>query len=125
MASSKVTTVIVNRSGQALILRVGNQNCFAKLATIAAGGEHKVEIDVNWTYQEFSLEPVKAGLLKKIVVNSDDCCDFKRITVTESEGKLQVDKVPRGQFSTHAPPLFNTWRTFFTLPKWIKWRFWL
>ncbi|KAG0587364.1 hypothetical protein KC19_2G159200 [Ceratodon purpureus] len=125
MASSKVTTVIVNRSGQALILRVGNQNCFAKLATIAAGGEHKVEIDVNWTYQEFSLEPVKAGLLKKIVVNSDDCCDFKRLTVTESEGKLQVDKVPRGQFSTHAPPLFHTWRTFFTLPKWIKWRFWL
>lgn len=126
MASTKVTTVIVNRASEALVLKVGNQNCFAKLATIRAGGEHKVEIDVNWTYQEFSLEPVKAGTgsLEKIVVSSDDCCDFERISVTESGGRLHVGKVARGQSHTGTVSFISNWRTYFTSPK-FKWRFWL
>lgn len=112
MASTKVTTVIVNRTGEALDLKVGNQNCFAKLATVEVGGEHKVEIDVNWTYREYSLQPVKAGLLKRVVVSSDDCCDFERITVSESGGKFHVEEIVRGQFNTSVP-VINNWMAIF------------
>jgi hypothetical protein len=125
MACTKLITAIINRTEQALILKVGNQNCFAKLATVGVGGQHKVEIDVNWTYQEFSLEPATAGAtLQKIVVNSDDCCDFERITITESGGKFQVDKIPRGQVNASDSGLFNTRRSYFSWPK-FNWRFWL
>ena len=125
MGSTKVSTVIANRTGEVLILKVGNQNCLAKLGTIAVGGEHKVDLDVNWTYQEFSLEQFKQGVTKKIVVSSDDCCDFERLTVTESRGEFQVDKVARGQKSDapHDVPLISNWSSFFTWPK-LSWRFW-
>lgn len=94
MACTKLITAIINRTGQALVLKVGAQNRFAKLATAKVGGEHKVEIDVNWTYQEFLLETATTGAtITKVIVNSDDCCDFERITVTESEGKLRVEKL--------------------------------
>ncbi|KAG0558805.1 hypothetical protein KC19_10G056300 [Ceratodon purpureus] len=124
--ATKLTTAISNRTLQALVLKVGNQNYFAKLATVAVGSEHKVEIDVNWTYQEFSLEPVltAGATLQKIIVNSDDCCDFERITITESDGKLQADKTPRGQLNDADSASFNTWRSYFGWPK-FNWRFWL
>jgi hypothetical protein len=125
MASTKV----VNRTEEALVLRVGNQNCFAKLGTIEAGGEHKVEIDVNWTYREFALQPVRAGGSKNnLVVSSDDCCDFERLTVTQSGGKFEVDKVARGQyFSNVVPPAgvplaIRNWRSFFTWPPKFNWK---
>ena len=128
MASTKVKTVMVNGTSGSLILKVGNQNCFAKVATIAAGGQHKVEIDMNWTYQEFSLEPVKASMPKsKIVVNSDDCCDYEQITVTEFNGKLQVDKVARGQSNSTrqaVPSIIKDWWSYFTSWPTFKWRVW-
>ncbi|KAG0561104.1 hypothetical protein KC19_9G037500 [Ceratodon purpureus] len=123
MASTKITTVIDNRTGEVMILKVGNQNCFAELGTIGVGGEYKVEIDVNWTYQEFSLQPAKGRGLKKIIVSSDDCCDFERLTVTESGGEFQVDKVARGQSNSRVPSIINSWRRYFTWPK-FNWRFW-
>lgn len=96
MVDSKVQTVIVNHTQQEL--RVGNRNCFAKLAAIPVGGEHEVEIDVNWTYQEFSLEPAgRGGHVMKIIISSDECCDYERITVTMSEGSLRTEKIGRGQ----------------------------
>jgi VCBS repeat-containing protein len=128
MACSKLTTAIINRTEQALILRVGNQNCFAKLATVGVGGQHKVEIDVNWTYQEFSLEPAAqlttGATLQKLIVNSDDCCDFERITVTQSGGTLQADKIPRGKLHGADGEPCITWRSYFSWPK-LNWRFWL
>jgi len=129
MKNTKVVTVIVNRTRQELVLRVGNHNCFAKVATIVDGGEHKIEIDVNWTYQEFCLEPTNAGLvLQKIILSSDDCCDFELMTVTISEGKLQLEKVARGQTNDDIDhrPVVTKWMSLFTsLPAWPKfnWRF--
>ena len=88
-------------------------------------GEHKVEIDVNWTYQEFCLEPAITGAAQqKIIVNSDDCCDFERITITESAGIFQVDKTPRGQAHSSVGAPFITWTSYFSWPK-LNWRFWL
>lgn len=134
MAISKVKTTIVNRTKYPVVLRVGHQNCFAKLATIEVGGKHTIEIDVHWTYQEFALEPVTSGAtaLMKIIVNSDDCCDYERLTVTESGGKFQVDKVARAHFNYGTdgrhPEVRRGWESYFTwLSNWPKfnWRFWL
>jgi hypothetical protein len=99
--ATKLTTVIVNNSGTGLIMKVGNHHHFARLASVKQGGEFKMQVDLNWTYQEFLLEDA-ADAAKKLTVNSDDCCDFKRITVTEVDGKLDVVRVPRHQQSADA-----------------------
>jgi hypothetical protein len=124
---TKVQTVIVNHTQVELVLRVGSQNCSAELARIVVGGEHKIELDVNWTYQEFSLVP-KGLAVKKIILDSDDCCDYERITVTISGGTLQLDKVARGQINAdHPGDHLANWKFYFNWrPTWPKfnWRFW-
>lgn len=60
-----------------------------------------MELCVDWTYQEFMLEDTR-GAGKKLFVNSDDFCDYERITVKdaeEEEGKLLGVRVPRKRIS--------------------------
>lgn len=92
--ATKLTTVIVNQTKHRLIIKVGSHRQWARLASMKAGGEYKMQVDVNWTYQEFVLE---VDSTMKLSVNSDDCCDYERITVTETDGKLDALREPRQQ----------------------------
>lgn len=82
------------------------------------GGEYAMELCSDWTYQEFMLED-KSDAGKKLFVNSDDCCDYERITVKESDGKLLVVRVPRKQCNACAQEQTAGKKGKFT------WRFWL
>lgn len=97
----KLTTMIVNETGRDLIMKVGKRNCFVPLAVVKKSCHHAMELCMNWTFQEFLLEEkhISDTVGKKLFVNSDDCCDYERITVSESDGKFVVVRVPRRQFS--------------------------
>lgn len=94
--ATKLATVIVNESKNGLTMKVGNHHHFARLTSVKLGGEVNMQVDLNWTYQEFLLED-KTDAAKKVFVNSDDCCDYERITITEVNGKLDFVTVPRHQ----------------------------
>jgi hypothetical protein len=70
--------VIANETGQGLTMKVGNRNCFVKLASVKNCSEYTMRLCVDWTYQEFLLED-NHNTGKKIFVNSDDCYDYERI----------------------------------------------
>jgi hypothetical protein len=92
--AAKVATVIVNETGQGLTMKVGSRDCFVRIASVEEGGEYTMRHCVDWTYQEFVLEdPSDPG--RKLFVNSDDCCDYERITVKECAGVLSAETVPR------------------------------
>ncbi|KAG0607389.1 hypothetical protein M758_8G024300 [Ceratodon purpureus] len=114
--STKVRTMIVNATEQPLTMKVGNRNCFFRLASVKKGGEYAMELCMDWTYQEFMLED-KSDSGRKLFVNSDDCCDYERITVTESDGKLLVVRVPRKRFQSCEQTS--------TKKSKLTWRFWL
>lgn len=100
---TKVTTVIVNATKQGLTMKVGNRHCYAKLTSVKEGAEYRMQIDVNWTYQEFVLQD-KSDAGKQLFINSDDCCDYERITVQElADGRLHVHTQLREQFRGHEP----------------------
>ncbi len=93
-----MTTVIVNATKQGLTMKVGNRLCFAKLTSVKMGAEYRLQIDVNWTYQEFLVQD-KSDTANQLYLNSDDCCDYERITIKEkSDGKLEVQTLLREQF---------------------------
>lgn len=96
MASSreKLATVIENATGQGLTMKVGNPQCFVRLASVKKGQRHTVRLCVDWTYQEFLLQG-QADAAMTLSVTSDDCCDYERITVKEAHGKFFVDTVAR------------------------------
>jgi hypothetical protein len=102
MMQTKVTTVIVNATKQGLTMKVGNRNCYARLTSVKVGGEYRMQVDVNWTYQEFVLQD-KRDAENQVLINSDDCCDYERITVKEINGKFDVQRDLRKQFRTPMP----------------------
>ena len=116
------TTVIVNHTQEPLHMKVGNQPHFADLATLAKGAKYTMRVDSNATYQEFLMGVDAQG--KELIVSSDDCCDYKCITVKEVDGKFDVHKEPRRQHvvdltttSNHGDgaaaakkPMFSSWR---------------
>jgi hypothetical protein len=87
------TTVIVNHTQEPMHMKVGNQRHFADLTTVAKGAKYTMRVDFNTTYQEFLMGVDAQG--KKLIVSSDDCCDYKCITVKEVNGKFDVHKEPR------------------------------
>ena len=87
------TTVIVNLTQEPMHMKVGNQRHFADLTTVAKGAKYTMRVDFNATYQEFLMGVDAQG--KKLIVSSDDCCDYKCITVKEVNGKFDVLKEPR------------------------------
>lgn len=103
MSGTKVTTVIVNQTEQGLTLKVGNPKCYARLTSVKVGGEYRMHLDINWTYQEFVLQD-KHDAHRKLFLNSDDCCDYERITVTEADGHMVMHRIPRKQFLVESSP---------------------
>ena len=102
-------TVIVNDTKQVLSMKVGNHRHFADLATVQQGATYTMEVDFNATYREFQFTGVEGRDRgdqnqnqnrynhNKLIVSSDECCDYSCITVKEVDdsGKLGVQKEPR------------------------------
>lgn len=96
------TTVIANETEQVLTMKlVGTSNqrlYFVDYATVDRGGEHTMIVDYNDTYQEFFLGVDTRG--KNLILNSDECCDYKRITIKEANGEFDVETEAREEWST-------------------------
>lgn len=86
-------TEIVNNTQQVLNMKVGNHQYFVDFAKIRKGDKHTMQVDYNDTYQEFLMGPDRTG--KNLIVTSDDCCDYKCITIKEVDGQFTVDRIPR------------------------------
>lgn len=114
------TTVIVNLTQEPMHMKVGNQRHFADLTTVAKGAKYTMRVDSNATYQEFLMGVDAQG--KKLTVSSDDCCDYKCITVKEVNGKFDVHKEPRDRAvdtvttsssrigGAAKKPMFSSWK---------------
>jgi hypothetical protein len=120
MMDTKVTTVIVNATKQGITMKVGNRQCYAKLTSVKVGGEYKMQMDVNWTYQEFLLQD-KTDAHNQLFISSDDCCDYERITITENiDGTFDVQRDLREQFRTGSSAVPEE-----RLAKRSPWKVWL
>lgn len=89
-------TEIVNKTQQVLNMKVGNHHYFVDFAKIGKGAKHVMQVDYNDTYQEFLMGSDRTG--KDLIVTSDDCCDYKCITITEVDGQFDVERIPRMNF---------------------------
>lgn len=117
-------TAIVNETAQDLKLKVGNQRHFADLATVRKGGKYTMDMDVNGTYREFQLTTAGntstapatgARNSMKLVLSSDECCDYSCITVKEVDGKFDVHKEPRGRSSSSSSSSTKSKKSIWTL----------
>jgi len=114
------TTVIVNDTAHALNMKVGNQRYFVDFATVDKGAKYTMQVDYNATYQEFLMGVDTKG--QKLIVSSDECCDYKCIVIKEVDGEFDVEKEPRRQFSgdddaVETPAAVKKSK--------LSWRFWL
>lgn len=91
------STTIINNTCKDLNLKVGNNRQFAHLATIESHGSYSLDVACNATYQEYSVSEDSAGEgQRQLIISSDDCCDNKCFTITDStDGAFNVDKEPR------------------------------
>jgi len=90
------STVIINRTSNALDMKMGNHRFFTNLATVAKNASYTLKVSSNDTYQEFRLEAVNDVTgSNSVTVNSDECVDNKTIIIKEEQGMLQVEREPR------------------------------
>ena len=123
--ANKVATVLVNKTGHRLTMKVGNRNCFVILATVEDGGEYTMRLCVDWTYQEFLLED-NSNAGKKLFINSDDCCDCERITVKEANGVFVAETIPRKELLSETEHAVQDNQTLSEKPpEKCRWRFWI
>lgn len=95
------TTVIANATEQVLSMKLvgtsNQQRYCVDYATVDRGGEHTMMVDYNDTYQEYLLLGVDCKG-KNLILNSDECCDYKRITITElANGEFDVETESRDE----------------------------
>jgi len=83
-------TEVVNTTQQALHMSVANGRYCADVAMIERGLTHTLEVDCNDTYMEYSMGSDPS--VNDLIVTSDDLWDYKRITITELDGKFDVRK---------------------------------
>ena len=103
------STVFVNHTQGALELQVGNPHYKADLATVEKDGEYTIDVDFNATYCEYFMGAVHGATDKKVVVSTDDCCDYKSITIKElGNGTFEVHKEPRSAPATVPPAVSPT-----------------
>jgi len=127
---NKLETVIENATEHGLTMKVGNPQCFVRLASVKKGEHYTVRLCLDWTYQEFVLEG-KSDAAMQYFVSSDDCCDYERITVKEAQpGVFVTETVARKQAfggreeaddaAAQTPPSLSLKKeTMF------RWRFWV
>lgn len=87
-------TEIINKTGKALKLKVGNNLVFTDLTVVQKDCSYRVYVDPNATYQEYLMGKDRNG--KPLIISSDDCADNKSITVKEdSDGNFFTEKRSR------------------------------
>lgn len=125
------STVIINRTSNALDMKIGNHRFFTNLATVGKNASYTLKVGSNDTYQEFRLEAVSnvtgRANTNSVIVNSDDCVDNKTIIIKEEQGKLQVEKEPRVSSPSPSNSRADNFRSADgakSLKKKSKWFFW-
>jgi hypothetical protein len=95
--ASNCVTVIVNNTQQVLDMKVGNSVYLVDVARLRRGAKHTMQVDYSDTYQEYKIRVLGSDGSHgaDLVVTSDDCCDYKCITITEVDGKLGLQREPR------------------------------
>lgn len=112
------TTVIVNATAHALTMKIENRLYSVDFATLDKGAKYTMNVDSNDTYQEFLMGVDTKG--KRLILSSDECCDYKCIVIKEVDGEFDVEKEPRRHFSNEAvstPAAVKKSK--------LSWRFWL
>ncbi|KAG0607477.1 hypothetical protein M758_8G032000 [Ceratodon purpureus] len=95
------STEIINKTGKALKLKVGNNLVFTDLTVVPKDSSYKVHVDPNATYQEYLMGKDRNG--RPLIISSDDCADNKSITIMEDDdGNFNTIKKPRT--TAPAPP---------------------
>lgn len=91
------STTIINNTCKDLNLKVGNNRHFVHLTTIESHGSYSLDVACNATYQEYFVGEDSTGEGgKQLIISSDDCCDNKCFTITDStDGTFNVVKEPR------------------------------
>jgi hypothetical protein len=87
------TTLFVNQTKGLVKLKVGNSQYSSDVASIEGGGEYRMQVNMNDTYREFLVGVGSEG--KKMIVTSDDCCDYECITIKEDGGNIDLLRQPR------------------------------
>lgn len=91
-------TEIINKTGKALKLKVGNNLVFTDLTIVQKDCSYRVYVDPNATYQEYLMGKDRNG--RPLIISSDDCADNKSITVQEDDdGSFTTIKKPRNSGS--------------------------
>ena len=111
MAPGNCVTEIVNNTQQVLDMKVGNSLYVVDLARLGRGAKHTMQVDYTDTYQEYKFHVVgcDGDYGAVLVVTSDDCCDFKSITITEVDGKFGVQREARVRCrSVQSPEEFSS-----------------
>uniref|UniRef100_A0A7I3ZXG5 DUF7748 domain-containing protein n=2 Tax=Physcomitrium patens TaxID=3218 RepID=A0A7I3ZXG5_PHYPA len=116
-------TEVVNNTQQVLHMSVVNGRCCADFAKIERGLTHTIEVDCNDTYMEYSMGPDPSG--NDLIVTSDDLWDYKRITITELDGKLDVHRELRflyccEQLENEVAPVAKKQRSSSSWKQWIR-----
>jgi len=94
------STEIINKTGKALKLKVGNNLVFTDLTIVQKDCSYKVNVDPNATYQEYLMGKDRNG--RPLIISSDDCADNKSITILEDEdGNFTTSKKPRNSAPGH------------------------
>lgn len=102
---SEPTIVIHNATQGDLKMQVGNHRYFVYLTTVQKDKDYTMPVDFNATYQEYLMGEDSTG--KKLIVSTDDCCDYKSITIKETYGEFDVQKVPRRAAAATTPESAN------------------
>lgn len=114
MASN--TTLFVNKTRDMVKMKVGNSQYSSDLASIeGGGGEYRMHVNMNDTYREFMVGIGSEG--KRVIVTSDDCCDFQCITIKEVNGQIDLLREPRQQATSSANTAAK--RPWFTWKMWV------
>jgi hypothetical protein len=121
------TIVIHNATQGDLKMQVGNHHYFVYLTTVQKDRDYTMPVDFNATYQEYLMGEDSNG--KKLIVSTDDCCDYKSITIKEKNGQFDVQKVPRRAVATPESANYSNEQTSSAAaggkkPK-ANWRFWM
>lgn len=118
-----IVTEFVNNTLQVLHVTVGNSRFRVNFAKIEKGSKHSMKMDYNDTYQEYWIGPDRTGSV--LVLTSDDCCDYKSITIIEIGGKFTAHKEPRVHYRSvmleaETAPVAEKERTCSGLKRWIR-----
>ena len=83
-------------TGKELILKEGTAGIYRLLKKFPHGTDYKINVDPNATYREYWCA-VDANDPNAIVLSSDDCQEYKEVTVTIQDGRYdwENNRVPR------------------------------